>query len=553
MAELGAGVRSKAGGSGVGRESLLARALDLVPRSAAAVLDRDYRIIEAFGETFSDRGYDTEAMIGLRITDVLLPETVEPLEPRLEAALDGESSSFEMRSSDGQRCYIMDTRPIVIDGEVEGVFAFATEITGRKRAEALVAQEKQLFEDVLDSIGQMISVKDPDRNILYINRCLEDYLGIDREEAFGGPFDPLIEAEMATTFARDDREVLDSGQPIRVERQAPVSDGSLGTFLTERAPLKRPDGSVYGIVTVAADISDRITAEEQLSEARKRFETAFENAPNGMALVGIDGRFLRVNPAMCDLTGYRAEELLTLRVADITHRDDMEEQVELVQRALAGEFDSYALEKRFTKKTGGIVWLMLAVSLVRDESGQPLYVIAQTTNISANKRVEADLRSEAGQDPLTELANRRQIERAIGARIERAGQTGEQTSLLMMDLDDFKCINDHHGHEAGDAVLRFFAEALRQEVRESDLPGRLGGDEFVVLMRGVDDENAERISKQLMGHFDRLTFEPEGLALPVRVSVGHAQIETGSESPASVMAAADRSMYKVKRSKKLID
>jgi diguanylate cyclase (GGDEF)-like protein/PAS domain S-box-containing protein len=425
MTELDADVRPSVREPGEEHGSMLVDALRLLPRSAVVVFDRDLRIAEAFGEAFSKWGFEPARMPGKRIGDVLLPKTARLIEPAIEAALaGGDESSLEMRSPDGERVYRIDVRPIKTAGVVEGVFGFATEITGRVEAEAQVGAERQ------------------------------------------------------------------------------------------------------------------------------RFETAFENAPNGMALVGIDGRFLRVNPAMCDLTGYPAEELLTLKVADITHRDDMEEQVELVTRALAGEFDSYALEKRFTKKGGGIVWLMLAVSLVRDENGKALYVIAQTTNISANKRIEADLRSEAGQDSLTGLANRRQIERAIGNQIEIAGQGGESGSVLMADLDDFKRVNDEHGHETGDEVLRFFASQLKNEIRETDLAGRFGGDEFIVLMGNVDEAKADTICNQIMDHFDKLVFKPEGLALPVRVSVGHAQIESGSESATSVLASADRAMYKVKRERK---
>ena len=188
-----------------------------------------------------------------------------------------------------------------------------------------------------------------------------------------------------------------------------------------------------------------------LPEDEELFEAAFTNAPNGMALVALDGRFLRVNPAMCELTGYGEDELTRLTVADIAHPDDMQEQVDLIRRALRREFDSYRLEKRFTRKTGEIVWLMLAVSLVRDRSGDPLYVVAQTTNISGHKQVEVDLRTEAGRDPLTGLANRRQL----GARCEDllSGLPRERLTgcLMLLDLDGFKQVNDRHGHEVGDA------------------------------------------------------------------------------------------------------
>ena len=529
---------------------LLVSALRLLPRSAVVVLDLHLRIVEAFGEALSKRDYDPDEILGRAVSEVFMPETVDLLKPRLDAALAGEGSSFEMRSNDGIRVYLVDVRPILEGGEVKGVLGFLTEITQRKEAEAQVAEERQLFEDVLDSIDQIVSVKDYNRDLLHINRSLEKDLGVDRDKVVGGPIDALLDPGVAEGLADDDREVLEKAVPIRVEREMPARDGSVKTYLTEKAPLRRPDGSTYGVVTIATDITNRIVAERQLAEATKRFETAFENAPNGMSLVGIDGRFLRANPAMCDLVGYPAEELLELKVADIAHEDDMDEQVLLVKRALAGEFDSYSLEKRFTRKSGETVWLVLAVSLVRDENGDPVYVIAQTTNISTNKRIEEDLRSEAGKDPLTELANRRQIERAIGSQIERALQTGEPASVLMVDLDDFKAVNDRYGHETGDDVLRFFAKELRGEVRATDLPARFGGDEFVVLMSGVGAAQAAKISQQLMDHFEKLVYRPEGLALRCRISVGNSQIETGSESLAEVLAAADRSMYEVKRSKK---
>lgn len=556
MTELDSAVRAGAAARVISREPIskgrppLASALRLLPRSAVAVLDLDLRIVEAFGEALSKRGYEPDAILGREVAEVFKPETAELLKPHLSAALAGEGSSFEMRSTDGTRFYLMDVRPILEDGEVKGVFGFATEITQLKKAEAQVGEERQLFEDVLDSIDQIVSVKDSNRDLLHINRSLEKDLGVSRAEAVGKPIDDLLDSEIAEGLADDDREVLEKAVPIRVEREMPGGDGSVKTYLTEKASLRRPDGSTYGVVTIATDITDRIVAERQLAEATKRFETAFENAPNGMSLIGIDGRFLRVNPAICDLTGYPAEELLELKVADIAHADDMDEQLLLVKQALAGEFDSYSLEKRFTKKSGGTVWLMLAVSLVRDENGDPLYVIAQTTNISANKRIEEDLRSEAGKDPLTELANRRQVERAVERQIERARQTGEPASVLMVDLDDFKAVNDRYGHETGDDVLRFFAKELRGEVRAADLPARFGGDEFVVLMTGVDTAKAKRIAEQLMEHFEKVVYQPEGLALRCAISVGNAQIDSGSGGPAEVLAAADRSMYEVKRSKK---
>jgi diguanylate cyclase (GGDEF)-like protein len=122
----------------------------------------------------------------------------------------------------------------------------------------------------------------------------------------------------------------------------------------------------------------------------------------------------------------------------------------------------------------------------------------------------------------------------------------------MMDLDGFKEVNDRHGHVAGDALLRFFAGEIKGQVRPVDTPARFGGDEFVVLMKGVDSQRAEIISRQLMDHFEKVVFEPDGLALHCRISVGHAEIDAETEDAAAVLAAADSSMYEVKRARKAV-
>jgi diguanylate cyclase (GGDEF)-like protein/PAS domain S-box-containing protein len=489
-------------------------------------------------------------MMDRTFSEVFAPGILSQVQDAFKLALEGEASSFEVRSVGGSKWYQASLKPILEDDRVIAVFGFATDITARKTAEAQVARERQFFADVLDSIHHLISVKDRDRTVLHVNESFERYTGIDREQIVGQPVDDFFTSEIAARFLSDDSNVMDGGEPVRAQRELPAADGRVGTLLTERAPLRRSDGSIYGIVTVGLDISDQIAARRQLAEAEQRFEAAFMNAGNGMALIDLDGTFLRVNPAMCELTGYPADELTGLKVADIAHPDDMAEQIDLIQRAVAGEFASYSLEKRFTRKSGETVWLVLAVSLVRDEDGRVPYLIAQTTNISARKQAEADLRDEADSDPLTELANRRLVERQIAEQIATARSGGGDSVLLLMDLDDFKVINDRHGHETGDETLRFFAGELSRQVRSTDLAARLGGDEFVVLMPDVDTDRGERIAGQLMKHFERVRCRVNGLELSCATSVGWATIDNSSESPAEVLARADRSMYEVKRARK---
>ncbi|WP_447974567.1 PAS domain S-box protein [Nitrospira sp. Kam-Ns4a] len=146
-----------------------------------------------------------------------------------------------------------------------------------------------------------------------------------------------------------------------------------------------------------AEIRERRRAEEALRTSEQQFSRAFEHAAIGMALVAPDGRWLKVNRSLCDLTGYAAEELRTKTFQDITHPDDLERDLAYVRQMLSGEIQTYQMEKRYIHKQGHVVWILLSVSLVRDAEGRPAHFIAQIQDITERKRAEAALRTQTGQ------------------------------------------------------------------------------------------------------------------------------------------------------------
>ena len=230
------------------------------------------------------------------------------------------------------------------------------------------------------------------------------------------------------------------------------------------------------------EISERVRLEMQakrvergLREVRERFESAFNNAPIGMALISMDGRWLQVNDSLCRITGHTREELRTTTLREMTHPDDIDLDAEGLEQLLAGEVPNYQTEKRYRHAWGHYVWVLVTTSVVRDEDGAPLHTVTQVQDISERKEMARRLEYVVDHDFLTGLLNRRHFEQELARETERAARYGAPGAVLLIDLDNFKDVNDTFGHRAGDDVLKGVAGLLRQRLRQTDIIARVAG------------------------------------------------------------------------------
>jgi diguanylate cyclase (GGDEF)-like protein/PAS domain S-box-containing protein len=338
------------------------------------------------------------------------------------------------------------------------------------------------------------------------------------------------------------------------------------------APLRCPSGKLVGMLSVdlpddgrrpgplqrellamfatqAGIAIDNARLTEQLHASEESFRLAFEGAGIGMTMVSLDptdlGRFLRVNDAMCAITGYSADQLTARTSADITHPDDRALDAAAFTRALAeGHAPVYRAQKRYVRPDGSLVWVSITMSVVRLASGDLLYGITQVEDITARRAAEAELRHRAAHDPLTGLANRAtltdRLAHATAGFDVRAG-TG---AVLFCDLDGFKSVNDTYGHDVGDTVLRVVAARLTEQVRPCDtVVARLGGDEFVVLAADLTLSDAEGLAARI----ERCVAGPiavGGVTVTITVSIGITPLT--HRSPAQLLRDADTAMYRAK-------
>ncbi|MBR9882875.1 MAG: PAS domain S-box protein [Oceanospirillales bacterium] len=173
----------------------------------------------------------------------------------------------------------------------------------------------------------------------------------------------------------------------------------------ECAPVRNDEGGILGGIAIIEDITERMRIEAALSESERRFRATFEQAAVGVANVGLDGCWLRVNERLCDIVGYSREEMLGLSFQHLTHVDDRASSWSCLQRFLAGEIDHWQMEKRYLRKNGEVIWVALTISLLRNSSGEPDYFITVIEDISDRKRIEEhERRQRQGLAALNEIA-----------------------------------------------------------------------------------------------------------------------------------------------------
>jgi len=226
---------------------------------------------------------------------------------------------------------------------------------------------------------------------------------------------------------------------------------------------------------------------------------------------------------------------------DITHPEDLDADLASVDQLLAGEIDSYEMEKRYYTKSGHLIWVLLAVAIVREEDGSPRHFISQIQDISARKRLEQHTYELANRDPITSLYNRRRFEEELKRQIDRCREEDEEAALLLLDLDRFKDVNDSAGHIAGDRLIRLVGRALDERISDPDIAARIGGDEFTVILRDIDLAQARAVAEEL-----RLAVAAVDAERGCAVSIGLCRLQGEVPGAETCFRAVDRAMYRAK-------
>lgn len=279
-------------------------------------------------------------------------------------------------------------------GLPQALIVQAQDISARRQAEQSLREREQRLHTMFDQSLQFIGLLSPNGVLIEINQTALKMRGLLHVDVLQIPFwetpwwthSLLVQQRLWETIRK-----AAQGQPAHCEVDMLVGHARQIIIDFSIKPMHDVFGRVHALIVEGYDVTGWKHAESALRESEARFHQAFDYASIGMSLVAPDGHWLKVNPAFCELVGYSEAELVTMGFQSITYPDDLEPSVAQMRRLLMGETPYFHLEKRYIHRQGYIVWVLLSVTLVCDEQGQPRYAVTQAQNITQHKRARQEL------------------------------------------------------------------------------------------------------------------------------------------------------------------
>lgn len=304
-----------------------------------------------------------------------------------------------------------------------------------------------------------------------------------------------------------------------------------------------------------ADITSEGVDHTTKCDAEQYFQAIVTSMADGVIVVDIDGRIESINPAATRILGLRAHDVVDMKHGHpFCFYDTDNQRVDLereVMRVVRREVTTVSKVVGIDQHSGQRLWLSVNVSLLAYKAPPHSALVVSFSDISAHHLSIERLTYEATHDCLTGLANRRFAEDQITKSLQH-DERSRLAAVLLLDLDDFKVINDSLGHDVGDAVLQTVAQRLRSAVRPDDVVARLGGDEFIVLLRGpLSDMNANDVAKRLHTTLSE-SLVVDQLTVPIGASVGILEVRPDDRRRAAdILRDADSAMYAAKNKKRM--
>ncbi len=429
------------------------------------------------------------------------------------------------------------------DGKVSGVLSSGLDISEQRRAETALVESEARIRAILDTAVDGVLVVDEASRVVFANPAISRITGYSDKEIQDRPLTDLMPERFRGQHEAGFNRYLSSGRPTMPWRE-------LAFMLRHRdgheIPVEVSIGERGGagqrqFIGILRDVSERRQGEERLRQSAK----VFESTADGVSITDAAGNMIAVNRAFTVITGYTEAEALGRNPRILKSGRHHQPFYQAVWNSIA-QAGSWSGEIWNRRKNGEIYPEWLTISSVTDEAGRLTNYVGVFSDISQIKQSEAERERLAHFDPLTELPNRLLFNARLDHAIQRAERENSLLTLLFIDLDRFKNINDALGHPAGDRVLQDVARRLSHCGRAEDTVSRLGGDEFAMALEGQGSATqASGMADKLLAALT-LPFDLDGQAVFVGASIGISIYPADGKDAATLLKNADAAMHQSK-------
>lgn len=519
-------------------------------------LDLHGRIVFANRGAARAAGAPAAALLGRRIADAGLFGADGP---RADACLrqalhDGGSSGCELhceRGAEAARTYELRVDVDRDDaGAVRGLLVHAHDVSQRRRIENDLRHREREFRTLAENSPDAIIRYGLDLRAVYCNREIEERVAVSAMRVVGRTPAEAAPPGMGGVAAYEAQlgRTLATGERGTVELMVPHPNGEIRVHSVAFEPERDAAGTIRGALAVGRDVTEQVRIRQALAAKEREFRSLAENAGDNIVRWTTDGRMVYLNPAMLRVVGVPAEHLLGRSSLEAFPDRRFATVHEAVMR-VAREGSPALVELRFAPGDGARAQVhQIRLVPEPDEHGRVCGVLGIGRDITEKIEQLELIESLVRTDALTGLGNRRALEERALALLAASARHGHGLAVMLLDLDEFKSINDALGHGAGDRLLCEVARRLSASLRANDLLVRLGGDEFVVLVPDVDGARgvaavAAKLHAALVAPFaigDR--------EVSVSASLGVALHPNDGEGLEPLLAHADSAMYQAKRS-----
>ena len=409
-----------------------------------------------------------------------------------------------------------------------------------------ISHELSIHQTALDNVSAYIFMKDREGRYTYANKMVRELFDSSLEEIIGQDDSAFFSLDDSDEITVNDTYVMVNGVTIeKEERNVIMETGEVRYYWTIKKPLFDENNKVIGLNGISTDITEQKQMQTNLKDNEQQLKTIINHVDAYIYMKDREGKFLFINDKTADLFGVKACEVKGKTTKQLLP-PELADNFDILDHKILASEEKVEGEEVFSNELGTDKYYWSTKIPVKNEKGKLVSFVGFSTEITQIVEQRKEFKAQASTDELTGIANRRHFMSEAYTKQVSAIQSGSSMSVMIIDLDYFKQVNDSFGHHVGDAVLKEIACELTKNVRSNDLVARMGGEEFAVLLPCTSLHKAKLVAEKLRLKITSLVI-PEKKDLSLTASIGVASCELHPEGVGTAMIKADEALYRAKR------